>query len=263
MTHTTTENHHHAAHGNGAAPAGWHDGSHEALEHEWTDRARVVLTPVAAPSILGLFGFTGATIMVAAWMAGWYGDIATPYTLWPFALTFGGIAQFLAAMWSYRARDAVGTAMHGLWGSFWIAFGLLAVSVQLGLHPPLQLAEDHAFAWWFIVLSAITLAGTLAAVGDSIALFATLGTLTAGSIFAALGFYGVGTSWTLQTAGWVLVFSAGAAFYVATAMMMASSYGRTILPLGSLKKDANIPGRKPVRPIEYPFGMPGSKVGQS
>jgi uncharacterized protein len=46
--------------------------------------------------------------------AGWYGnDTSTPWVLFPFALAFGGIAQLLAGMWSYRARDGLATAMHG------------------------------------------------------------------------------------------------------------------------------------------------------
>src|SRR5881275_3507380 len=92
---------------------------------EWRSHARVFLQPIAAPSILGLFGFAAATFIVAANVAGWYGDHATtPLVLAPFAAVFGGIAQFMAGMWAYRARDAVATAMHGAWGSFWIAYGI-------------------------------------------------------------------------------------------------------------------------------------------
>ncbi len=222
----------------------------------------MVLTPVAAPSILGLFGFMGATTMVAAWMTGWYGDATTPSTVWPFALTLGGIAQFLAAMWCYRARDGLGTAMHGVWGSFWIGWGILAAFAAGGLHPPLLLGNDPSFAWWFIVLALITAMGTLASLGQNLALFATLAALTTGSVFAALGFYGVGTGWTFATAGWVLLGSAAAAFYTASALMLAESFGRTILPIGSFSKAANVPGRQPMRPIEYSFGMPGAKAGQ-
>jgi hypothetical protein len=58
----------------------------------------VVLTPLAAPSILGLYGFMGATLIVAANLAGWYGTTRAPEFLFPFALAFGGIAQFLAGM---------------------------------------------------------------------------------------------------------------------------------------------------------------------
>lgn len=120
----------------------------EEMERAWADRTRIFLTPVAAPSILGLFGFMGATVMVAAWMAGWYGTAATPLILWPFAFTFGGVAQLLAAMWSYRARDGVATGMHGLWGSFWLAFGVMALLSQVGVAPPLLLATNVSFAWW-------------------------------------------------------------------------------------------------------------------
>jgi hypothetical protein len=36
----------------------------------WLFRSRVFLTPIAAPSIMGLFGFMIATLMLGAWQAG-------------------------------------------------------------------------------------------------------------------------------------------------------------------------------------------------
>ncbi len=57
-------------------------------------RPRVFLQPIAAPSVLGLFGFAGATFIVASHMAGWYGNASTPGYLFPFAAFFGGLAQF-------------------------------------------------------------------------------------------------------------------------------------------------------------------------
>src|SRR5215472_15146898 len=88
-------------------------------------QVNVSLQPIAAPSILGLYGFAGATFIVAAHMAHWFGTSQTDMVLWPFAAFFGGLAQFLAGMWSFKARDGVATAMHGMWGSFWMAFGVL------------------------------------------------------------------------------------------------------------------------------------------
>jgi hypothetical protein len=32
-------------------------------------------------------------------------------------------------MWAYRARDGLATAMHGMWGAFWMAYGLLFLLV--------------------------------------------------------------------------------------------------------------------------------------
>src|SRR5437764_10964931 len=99
---------------------------------EWRDHTRVFLQPVAAPSILGLFGFAAATFMVAAHLAGWYGNSQTPTYLFPFAAAFGGLAQFVAGVWAYRARDGLATAMHGMWGAFWMAFGILFLLVATG-----------------------------------------------------------------------------------------------------------------------------------
>ena len=91
----------------------------------WRDHTRVFLQPIAAPAILGLFGFAGATFMVATNLAGWYGNDKSGIFLFPFAAMFGGVAQFAAAMWSYRARDALATGMFGMFGSFWVAYGIL------------------------------------------------------------------------------------------------------------------------------------------
>ena len=52
------------------------------------------------------------------------------------------------------------------------------------------------------------------------------------------------------------------AFYTASAMVLASTFGRTILPLGKYRKDANAPGGKPMYPIQFEYGEPGVKQGQ-
>src|SRR5919205_4687252 len=140
---------------------------------------RVFLQPIAAPSILGLFGFGAATFIVAANLAGWYGTPHSPLYLAPFAATFGGVAQFLAGMWAYRARDGVATAMHGMWGSFWIGYGILQLLLSTHvLHTGGTL--DHALGFWFIALAAMTFSGMLGALLEgNIGLVAVLGTLAA------------------------------------------------------------------------------------
>ena len=53
-------------------------------------------------------------------------------------------------------------------------------------HPAASIS-DPAFAMWFWTLMAITAAGALAAVAESLALFGVLATLAAGSLFFAIG----------------------------------------------------------------------------
>jgi succinate-acetate transporter protein len=73
----------------------------------------VVLRPIAGPALLGLFGLLAATLVVGSNLAGWWGDHATsPILLFPFVMIFGGIAQFLAGMWSYTARDGLATVLR-------------------------------------------------------------------------------------------------------------------------------------------------------
>ena len=237
-------------------------GNHDQNRAQWEDRSRIVFTPVAAPSILGLMGFAVSTFMVASLLAGWWGSpVTSSLVLAPFAFFFGGLAQLLAAMWSYRARDGVATAMHGTWGSFWLAWGWLVFLVNLGVLPAVVL-ESQALGFWFIGLTVVTLFGALAALGDNLALATVLWLLTAGAALLAAGFVG-GIGVLVTAGGWVLVFSAGAAFYTAGAMMLAqSASGRVVLPLGEKGAQGNVPGRKAMEPIGYESGMPGAKVGQ-
>ena len=224
-------------------------------------RPRVFLQPIAAPSVLGLFGFAGATFIVAANMAGWYGSASTPGYLFPFAAFFGGMAQFLAGMWAYRARDAVATAMHGAWGSFWLGYGLLQLLLVTGV-----LAAggtlDHALGFWFIALCAVTFSGMLGAlVEGGLGVTAVLGTLAAGAGLAAVAFLS-GSMGTEHAAGWVFVVAAALAWYVASAMMINSAAGKTVLPLFKTEAAANKPGAQPTRAIELDWGEPGVKMGQ-
>jgi uncharacterized protein len=224
-------------------------------------RPRVYLQPIAAPSVLGLFGFAGATFIVASNLAGWYGNASTPGYLFPFALTFGGIAQFLAGMWSYRARDVIATAMHGMWGSFWVGYGILQLLVATHVLPT-GTTLDHALGFWFIALCAITFSGMVSAVAEGgLGLGAVLGTLAAGSGLAAVGLL-TATRGVQHAAGWLFVISAGLAWYVATAMMLNASAGKTVLPLLKTSAEANTPGAKPTKTVQLEWGEPGVKRGQ-
>jgi hypothetical protein len=55
------------------------------MAEQTTQRAQVYLQPIAAPSILGLYGFAGATFIVAAHLPKWYGGAETFLFVFPFA----------------------------------------------------------------------------------------------------------------------------------------------------------------------------------
>ena len=215
---------------------------------------QILLQPIAAPSILGLYGFAGATFIVAAHMAGWFGGAHADLYLFPFAALFGGLAQFLAGMWSYHARDGLATAMHGMWGSFWMAYGVL--NLLFATHILAEPAGAFvAFGFWFIPLAAITFAGTWAAAAESRALSSVLAFLAFGSTLAAIGFIG-GFGDLVMAAGWLFIFSSICAYYTATALMLRGTTGRIVLPLGRTEKARLTPAVAPG------IGEPGVIHGQ-
>ena len=115
--------------------------------------------------------------------------------------------------------------------------------------------------FWFLALSAITLAGAIAALFESLGLFAVLAPLATGAGFAAIH-YLTAIGWWETAAGWVLLASAWIAFYVAFAMMLEGAAGRVILPLGKPMMKANKRGARLTHAIEWPLGEPAVRQGQ-
>jgi hypothetical protein len=221
-----------------------------------------MLQPVAAPSVLGLFGFAVATFAVTANLVGWFGTASSPLLLFPFTTATGGIAQGVAALWSYRARDTLATAIHGIWGAFWLAYGMLQLLIAVHVLPaPAPHAAVPALAYWFYTLAAVTLVGMLAALVESLAITMVLLLLGVGSGFLGV-FYTVGGGTWADIAGYVTMASAVAAFYTGSAMLLANTWGRTLLPLGKYSREANVPGGRPMSLIQFAAGEPGVKHGQ-
>ncbi|MDP9474255.1 MAG: acetate uptake transporter [Actinomycetota bacterium] len=216
--------------------------------------AQVYLQPIAAPSILGLYAFAGSTLIVAAELAGWYGSPQTPQYLFPFAAAFGGVAQFAAGMWAYKARDAIATAMHGMWGSFWIGFGILQLMFATGTVPEPQ-GPFPALGFWFIALAWITIMGAIAATAENVALTAVLGTLALGATFAAIAELLGNEAWTV-IAGYTFIVSAVCAWYTASALMFEGVRGEPVLPVGMTKKAQEAPD------VAKGAGEPGVAKGQ-
>jgi succinate-acetate transporter protein len=230
----------------------------------WRDHTQISLSPVAAPSVLGLFGYAASTFMVAANLVGWYGNTATtPLILFPFFMVFGGVAQFLAGMWSYRARDTLATAVHGTWGSFWFGYGIYQLLISLGVLPGATAnpIAGTAFGYWFIVLAALTWMFFFASLAENIAMATVLVALAAGSTLLAIAFTAGMMGAVLTVGSYLLLVSALLAFYTGSAMVLESTYKRVVLPLGK-RGEPDVPGTAGKHVIGYEMGEPGIKVGQ-
>jgi succinate-acetate transporter protein len=192
---------------------------------------------IAVPWVLGLYALAGATFVVAARMAGWYGGSESRFLLLPFAAVLGGLTQLLAGMWAFEAEDTLATAMLGIWGSFWIGYGIL-----YGLFLSGRLVEPagpfRELGFWFIPLALVTWMGAPAA--RSVGLAVTFVLLAAGASIAAIANISMHGG-LMMLAGWLFIIASVLAWYTATAMMFEASSGHQVWPLGRLRNWKNSP----------------------
>lgn len=221
--------------------------------------ARVFLQPIAAPSILGFFALGAAWWIVGSQMAHWFGSSTTPEYLFPIVGLFGGLMQLLAGMWAYKARDGLATIIHGMWGAFFLAYGLLFWATATGT---LSLAAvNESYGYWFIPLAAISASCAIAALLDNRVLSLQQWVLTAASIIAAIALLAGNANW-IEVSGYVFMAAALIAWYLASGLLFEATYRRVILPLGRAKTAATRLGSVTTRPVEYKFGEPGVRAGQ-
>jgi len=218
----------------------------------------VYVTPIAAPSILGLFAFSAATCIIGVRMATWYGISQSPLIFWPFILSLG-IIQILTALWAFRARDNLGTVFHGVWGGFYVAYSLLNLFFAQGTLAFLATDGNKfpEFGMFWITVGAVTCICVIASFAESLTWVLITATLSVGSIFAAIAYF-AGSGGLLKAAGWILFFSAIFAFYQALCWLLEYQYGRPILPSFRL-------GRHRLAEtglLNRGFGEPGVKKGQ-
>jgi len=215
--------------------------------------ARIMLQPLAAPSVLGYFALGSALIIWGSWFAQGWGTEKDASSFFPFLLLFGGVGQLAAALWSYRARAAVAAALNGSWAAFFLGVGLIYLLVTTHtITVPARGAEWQSLGQWLIYMSVVTWTTAFAVLPRSPAGFLAQATLACGALIGAVALLAGSSGWQ-QIAGWVFVASAALAFYVGAALMLDAVYGKAVLPLL---------GHGQAEPVEYPRGDPGVKVGQ-
>lgn len=205
--------------------------------------AQIFLQPIASPVALGAFGFAITAFVIGAHMAGWFGTRGSQVFIAPYVLLFGGIIQLLAAMWAFKARDVLSTAVFGIWGAYWAAFGIQWMQFASGtMQLPINFTQIGGYGYWLIALAALTLSMAIAAFAVNIGTAAWLLLLTAGAVLWGISQF---TNVTISGAplgleivtGYFFMAAAVAAYYVGTALMLEWTFGRKILPVGDLQAE--------------------------
>lgn len=199
-----------------------------------SNRATPAVSPGANPAPLGLCGFALTTFVYSAIAAGWFPSGAVNIVV-GLALFYGGIAQFMAGMWEFRAGNTFGATAFTSYGAFWLSFAVIYIpgsgiltALTSGSNPALH----SALAIYLVAWAIFTFLMFLGSLRVSIALMAVLGLLTLTYIALALSEFGVGDMFTI-IGGYLGLLTALAAWYTALAGLLSSVNGIFSLPVGS------------------------------
>ena len=185
---------------------------------------------IANPAPLGLAAFALTTFLLSAANAHWMKGNATGDAWVPYALAYGGIAQFLAGMWEFRNKNVFGATAFSTYGAFWI--GLFFYVRLVAPTAPLKTAFlTHDLAWILLAFAIFNTYMLLLSAQVNLAVFAVFLTLEITEIVLFLGNF-ANSLGTVQFGGYMGIVTALVAWYASFAILSNDMAGRIKLPTG-------------------------------
>jgi succinate-acetate transporter protein len=188
---------------------------------------RTVAPPaIANPAALGLGGFALTTFVLSTHNAGWAPDL----TWVGLAFFYGGLAQFAAGMWEFKAGNTFGATAFSTYGAFWASLATFIVLVLGGKVPAADIDNDLG---WFVLSFAIFNTYMLfwsARVNMSV--FLVFLTLEITEIILLIGYFNSGNKGIIQLGGYLGIITAIVAWYGSAAVVANSMRAKPILPVG-------------------------------
>jgi uncharacterized protein len=182
------------------------------------------------PGPMSLFGFAVATLLVALPISGVLPQTTTLAAI-PALLVFGGIGQFIGGLIAYRKGNTFAATAFCSFGANNVVVSTYLLFQANGVFPKthdtmLFLGIDlFCFAYIAFVLFAAAFKLNAAFVLVLLALFPGYGLSAVPDVGGPTG--------AGQVGGWFLIISAGLAFYSGAALVLNSTYERTVLPMFS------------------------------
>lgn len=200
------------------------------------------------PAPLGLFGFATATFTAGAVLAGWFPATTILYAS-AVLFIFGGLAQFIAGMWSYRKGDTLAATAFGTFGAFNTTYALYLWLHHAGIiaGPGAGLGVVGIFIAGFGLIAGLLM---VAAMWRNMALVAVLFFLSLAYCLIGASDIAAGAPNLLSYGGWAAIISSVIAFYTAGAMVINSEARRMLLPLGKAPMKATPPSGPAVVDVE-------------
>lgn len=177
------------------------------------------------PFPLGLASFGISALVLATVMSGIVDAAALPAVL-PLALALGFATELLAGLVHYRRGETFPALVFTAYAGFWLSYALL---VQF--YGPMVIADGAAITGMFLLAWALFTSYMLLAALRTNSTTIVIFVLLAGVFYlAAFGSF-LGSAALGRTAGYVLILDALVALYASAAIIVNTTWDRTVLPV--------------------------------
>jgi len=194
-----------------------------------TDSTQVIKDTTANPAPLGLLGFGLTTMLLNFHNAGLY---PLDSMILGMGIFYGGAAQIIVGCMEWKKNNTFGTTAFTSYGLFWLTLVALIVIPKTGVVPkPAPQAFAAYLAMWGF-FTGVMFFGTLRL---NKALQIVFFLLTVLFFMLAVVKY-TGNEELEVIAGYEGILCGFSAVYTGLAQVLNEVYGRTILPLGPVKK---------------------------
>jgi succinate-acetate transporter protein len=193
------------------------------------DNSTRIQDTTANPAPLGLLAFGMTTVLLNLHNAGFY---ELNSMILAMGLCYGGTAQVIAGIMEWKKGNTFATTAFVSYGFFWLSLVVMTLLPKLNLAAPTTAAPKAAYlaVWGFFTL--VMFVGTLRLNRALQVVFATLVILF---FLLAIGDY-AGNENLIHIAGYEGIFCGASAIYAGLAQVLNEVYGKTVLPLGPVKK---------------------------
>jgi len=183
----------------------------------------------ANPAPLGLLGFGMTTVLLNIHNTGYY---ALGSMILAMGIFYGGIAQIIAGVMEWKKGNTFGATAFTSYGLFWLSLVALILGPTKGLGAA---TTTGLLAWYFFFWGLFTFVMFIATLRINRALQVVFGTLVILFWLLAIRDWS-GSTVVGKIAGWEGIICGLSAVYAGLAQVLNEVYGKTIAPLGPVKR---------------------------
>lgn len=195
------------------------------------EQISVIKDTTANPAPLGLLGFGMTTVLLNLHNAGIF---ELNSMIMGMGIFVGGIAQILAGVQEWKKNNTFGATAFTAYGSFWLSLVALWLIPKTSFGAAYKSSEDGV-AWYLLMWGLFTLFMFFGTLRLNRVLQTIFASLTILFFLLAISDF-TGNAQLRVFAGYEGIFCGLSAFYGCVALVLNEVYGKTVLPMGPVKK---------------------------